>query len=66
AALDPAENLLGRSVQGGPAPTAMAALIANRRDKLAQDREAVAAINQRLADARAKCWAEAKQLAAQP
>ncbi len=66
AALDPAENLLGRSVQGGPAPDAMTALLARRRDKLAQDREAVAAINQRLADARAKCWAEAKQLAAPP
>jgi hypothetical protein len=44
----------------------MTALLARRRDKLAQDREAVAAISQRLADARASCWAEAKQLAASP
>jgi len=63
AALDPAENLRGRSVQGGPAPTAMAALIANRRDRLTEDRAAITAINQRLADARAACWAEAGRLA---
>jgi argininosuccinate lyase len=66
AALDPAENLRGRSVQGGPAPDAMAALIANRRDRLAQDRAAISAINQRLADARERCRVEAKQLAAPP
>jgi argininosuccinate lyase len=60
AALDPAENLIGRNVQGGPAPTAMAALIARRRDSLAQDRATITAINQRIADARARCWAEAQ------
>jgi argininosuccinate lyase len=62
AALDPAENLRGRSVQGGPAPDAMAALIANRRDRLAQDRAAISAISQRLADARAACCTEAGRL----
>ncbi|MFM7611274.1 MAG: argininosuccinate lyase, partial [Alphaproteobacteria bacterium] len=60
AALDPAENLRGRSVQGGPAPNAMAALIANRRDRLAEDRAAISAINLRIADAKARCWAAAK------
>jgi len=64
AALDPAENLLGRSVQGGPAPVTMAALIARRRDSLAQDRQIIAAINQRLMDARAACWAEAGRMSA--
>jgi argininosuccinate lyase len=65
AALDPAENLLGRNVQGGPAPDSMAALLARRRDKLAQDCDIISAINGRLADARAKCWAEAEHLVAQ-
>jgi argininosuccinate lyase len=60
AALDPAENLIGRNVQGGPAPTAMAALLARRRDSLAQDLATITAINQRIADARARCWAEAQ------
>jgi hypothetical protein len=60
AALDPAENLIGRNVQGGPAPTAMAALLARQRDSLAQDRATITAINQRIADARARCWAEAQ------
>jgi hypothetical protein len=64
AALDPARNLLGRSVQGGPAPDAMAALIARRRDKLARDREAITAISQRIADARAACWTDANGLGA--
>jgi len=63
-ALDPAENLLGRSVQGGPAPDAMATVIARRRDKLAQDREEIAAISQRIADARAACWTEAGRISA--
>jgi argininosuccinate lyase len=60
AALDPAENLIGRNVQGGPAPTAMAALIARRRDSLAQDCATITATSQRIADARARCWAEAQ------
>jgi argininosuccinate lyase len=60
AALDPAENLIGRNVQGGPAPTAMAALLARRRDSLTQDRATITAINQRIADARTRCWAEAQ------
>jgi len=47
-------------VQGGPAPEAMAALIARRRDSLAQDRATITAISQRIADARARCWAEAQ------
>jgi hypothetical protein len=64
AALDPAENLIGRRVQGGPAPEAMAALIAGRRDKLAQDREEIAAISQRIADAQAWCWTEARRISA--
>jgi argininosuccinate lyase len=64
AALDPAVNLRGRSLQGGPAPDAMKALIENRRDSLAQDRAVISAINQRLADARAACWAEAGRLGA--
>lgn len=65
AALDPAENLLGRSVQGGPAPDSMAALLARRRDKLAQDCDIISAINGRLADARERCRVEAAHLVAQ-
>jgi argininosuccinate lyase len=64
AALDPAENLRGRSLQGGPAPDAMAALLANRRAKLAEDRAAISAISQRVTDTRAACWAEAGHLIA--
>jgi argininosuccinate lyase len=65
AALDPAQNFAGRSLLGGPAPIAMAQMIAHRREGLAQDRQGITAIGQRIADARAACWAEVGRLSAE-
>jgi argininosuccinate lyase len=64
AALDPAQNLVGRSLLGGPAPEAMAQMIARRTEALTQDRQSISAISQRIADARAACWAAAGGLVA--
>jgi hypothetical protein len=64
AALDPAQNLVGRSLLGGPAPAAMAQMIARRTEALAQDRQSISAIGQRIAAARAACWAATGELVA--
>jgi len=44
----------------------MAQMIARRREALTQGRQSIAAIGQRIADARAACWAAAGELAARP
>jgi argininosuccinate lyase len=55
-ALDPAENIRTRTVQGGPAPANMAGMIAGRRAALAGDRDAVRAVAMRVDQARARCF----------
>jgi argininosuccinate lyase len=62
-ALDPAENIRTRTVQGGPAPGNMAAMIAARRAGLAADRDAVRAVARRVEEARARCFALARERA---
>ncbi|MCA3278820.1 MAG: hypothetical protein ING10_06090, partial [Roseomonas sp.] len=64
AALDPAQNLVGRSLLGGPAPDAMAQLLAQRKAKLAEDRHTIQATQQRIATARAECFNAASRLMA--
>jgi argininosuccinate lyase len=64
-ALDPAQNLVGRSLLGGPAPKAMAQMITRRREALARDRQSISAIGQRITNARATCWAAASGLVAE-
>lgn len=59
-ALDPAENIRSRSVQGGPAPANMAAMIAGRRAALSADSDAVRAIATRIEQSRARCFALAR------
>ena len=60
-ALDPAENIRTRTVQGGPAPGNMAAMIGARRTALAADRDAVRALAARVDRARADCFGEARR-----
>jgi argininosuccinate lyase len=64
-ALDPAQNLVGRSLLGGPAPKAMAQMITRRREALARDRQSISAIGQRITNARATCWSAASGLVAE-
>ena len=62
-ALDPAENIRARTVLGGPAPASMAAMLAARREALARDAEAVAAVAARIAAAREQCFALGRAMA---
>ena len=50
-ALDPAENIRTRTATGGPAPERMGDMIARRRAVLAEDRERIAAVRRRIAEA---------------
>jgi len=63
-ALDPAENIRTRTVLGGPAPARMQAMLAARRDALAADRAACAAVQARVDGARSRSVALARQRAA--
>jgi 3-hydroxyacyl-CoA dehydrogenase len=63
-ALDPAANIRARTVLGGPAPDNMRAMIAARRLALAADRGAVQDAADRVAAARARCFALARDRAA--
>lgn len=56
-ALDPARNIATRTVLGGPAT--LPAMLRTRRAALARDTAAVAAVAQRVAAARARCFAAA-------
>ncbi len=62
-ALDPARNVAVRTVLGGPAPANMAAMGAARRRALEEDRAAIAAFAARIGDARARCFAQAREMA---
>jgi argininosuccinate lyase len=63
-ALDPAANIRARTVQGGPAPAEMARLVALGRAALEQDTAAVEAVGARIAAARDRCFALAREMAA--
>jgi argininosuccinate lyase len=63
-ALDPAENIGGRTVQGGPAPARMAEMLAARREALACDAAAAASVSARIGTARERCFAMARSMAA--
>jgi argininosuccinate lyase len=63
-ALDPGENIRARGVAGGPAPEEMARMLAARRGGLARDTAALDAIAGRVAAARARCLALARDLVA--
>ena len=62
-AMDPAENIRTRTVQGGPAPGNMATMIAGRRAALATDRDAVRAVATRIDQARTRCVSRARDRA---
>jgi argininosuccinate lyase len=62
-ALDPAANIRGRTVLGGPAPESMERMLAARQTALAADAAAVGAVAQRIATARQRCFAEARAMA---
>jgi argininosuccinate lyase len=62
-ALDPAANILARTVQGGPAPAEMARMLEARNAALARDAAAVEGIARRVAAARDRCFALARDLA---
>lgn len=63
-ALDPAENIRARTVQGGPAPGNMASMVAARRAALAADRAAVRGVAAQVEAARDRCLALARERAA--
>ncbi|MCO6418796.1 argininosuccinate lyase [Siccirubricoccus sp. KC 17139] len=62
AALDPAGNIAGRRVPGGPAPEAMAPALAARRTAWAAESATLQAVEGRLAAARQSCFAAARAL----
>nr|WP_274607258.1 argininosuccinate lyase [Paracraurococcus ruber] len=62
-ALDPAANIRARTVQGGPAPAEMARLLQARHAALAADAALLDAMAQRIAAARERCFALARDLA---
>ena len=61
-ALDPSENIRLRTVLGGPAPTEMARMLTARGEALARDRDAVAAVATRIAEARSRCFGLARAM----
>jgi argininosuccinate lyase len=61
--LDPIRSVEGRTVRGGPAKSAVLALVAEGRERLAADRHAAEARRKALADARATLKREIAALA---
>jgi argininosuccinate lyase len=61
AALDPARNIAGRAVAGGPAPARMAEMLAARQAALAADGAMIEALAAGLAAARAETLARARR-----
>ncbi|MCB4820673.1 argininosuccinate lyase [Roseicella aerolata] len=62
-ALDPAANIRARTVQGGPAPAEMARMLEARSGALVRDAAAAEGIARRVAAARDRCFALARELA---
>jgi argininosuccinate lyase len=62
-ALDPAGNICGRGVLGGPAPDSMATMLASRGAALAADAAALEEVARRIASARERCFALARIMA---
>ncbi len=62
-ALDPAANIGGRTVQGGPAPARMAEMLAARREALRRDAAATASVQARIGAAKERCFAQARIMA---
>jgi argininosuccinate lyase len=61
-ALEPMENVMRRTIIGGPAPTNVRAMVRSRLEKVDEDRRSVTAIGRLAEEEKTKCFGEARSI----